>query len=136
MRVIGLDGKNHSFVLAHNQYAAAENKSSFHLAARKLIAKLYPWDTPYEEVTLPGTATKQHGVLFADFVIPRRRLIIEVHGEQHYKFNPYFHVDMSGWRLQQLRDADKLKWCKLNNWNYVELKYDQQHEWQRQLESA
>lgn len=136
MKVKGLDGRQYSFVLSDNQYSSAENKSSFHLEARSLISKLYPFDPLYEEIALPGTGTSQNSILYADFVIPRRRLVIEVHGEQHYKFIPFFHIDMDGWRLQQLRDGNKRKWCEINHWNYVELKYDEQHDWQHKLAST
>lgn len=133
MKVIGLDGKQHSFLPQKNSYCTATNKSSLHILARELIHELFPHDPIFEEVSLAGTATNQHGILYADFVLVRRKSIIEVHGEQHYKFVPYYHVDMNGWVLQRTRDKNKRLWCEKNSWTYVELKFDEQDTWRDKL---
>ena len=65
-----------------------------------------------EEVTLPGTKTSsRRTLLYADLYIPNRDLIVEVHGEQHFKFNSFFHKDKMAFFKAQARDKDKRAWC-------------------------
>src|SRR4030042_6223085 len=55
-----------------------------HLRARNLLRQLYPLQSILEEVPLCGTNLR------ADFYLPFNKLIIEVHGQQHYKDTRYF----------------------------------------------
>ncbi len=115
MKVIGLDGK--TYTLKMNEAGILdENRSSFHLKCRELLKELYPLDRIFEEVSLPGS-----NKLTADFLIPLRRLLIEVHGIQHYQYSSHFHKDKSQFFKGKSRDTDKKKWAELNNWFYVEL---------------
>lgn len=77
-----------------------------------------------EEVSLPGIN------LTADFYIPMERMVVEAHGEQHYKFIPFFH----GTKLKFLQacrnDRVKEGWCEENEIKFVELPFDEgDEEW-------
>lgn len=50
-----------------------------------------------------------------DFYIHSKRLAIEVQGNQHFEFVPFFHGDESGFERQQERDAKKASLCRENN---------------------
>jgi len=122
--VQGLDGRSHSWNLA-----AYANKpragSKLHEEARVILSELFPFDSILEEVQLPGTS------LFADFYIHRPRLLVEVQGEQHYKFNSHFFKTQSAFREAQMRDRNKKEWCELNSIQLVELPFNKRDEWRK-----
>lgn len=118
MRVKGLDGKEYPWRLAGHTVLDSDvrERSRGHLRCRKLLEKLYPFDLRLEEVHLPGS-----GKLAADFVIPSRRLIVEVHGKQHYAYSTFLHGDRLSFYRSRERDGRKREWAELNNFRYVEL---------------
>lgn len=71
--------------------------------------------------------------LVADFFIPDLKVLIEVHGEQHYKFVKRFHKTNGGFNASKKRDKMKQEWCELNDIIYVELPFDQKDEWAKIL---
>jgi hypothetical protein len=123
MKVLGLDGKTYSWNLA--QYTSNNrNVSSLHSKARALLQQMYPMDAILEEVALPGTR------LFADFYINRIKMIVEVHGEQHYKYNAHFFNSQKDFLQAKKRDQDKKNWAKLNGISLVELPFNEQNKWE------
>lgn len=133
MKVKGLDGRTHTWDLAgHVPLGSEQAGSSGHKLARKLLEKLFPLDKRLEEVILPGT-----GNLRADFFLPSRRLVCEVHGRQHYQFVLHFHQTRLGFIKHQQRDRDKREWCELNNINYCELPHDEsEDQWAKRILSG
>lgn len=103
-----------------------KKRSSYHLAAMKLIKSIYPMDNILEEVSVPGER------LFLDIFLPVRRLVIEVNGQQHYEFNSHFYDDKLDFGAAQGRDKRKQEWCEINEIELVVLdsKDDEQH-WQQ-----
>jgi hypothetical protein len=95
-----------------------KRRSAPHLRARELLRRVYPLDRVLEEVYLPGVK------LTADFVLPLRRLVVEVHGEQHYTFNPFFHGSRFGFAASLRRDREKADWCRANALELVVFKWD------------
>jgi len=137
MNITGLDGKDYSWNPGANQAKASEQfKSSIHKKAKILLDNLFPYDRILEEVSLPGTKTQfRRGMLRADFFIPNRDLVVEVHGEQHYKFNSFFYKDKLNFYRAKVRDVDKKEWCELNNIRLVALDYNEDtDEWRRKIE--
>jgi hypothetical protein len=137
MKYRGFDGRDYSISVA--DYTVYEDstraKSDLHLRARCLLKSIFPCDRILEEVTLPGSKTKNSSVLYADFLIPSRSLIVEVQGEQHYKFIPFFHGNATGFKNARARDNDKREWCQLNGLFLVELPFNlQDDEWRKKIE--
>jgi hypothetical protein len=98
---------------------------------RVLLRKLFPFDVRMEEVPLPGS-----GGLKADFIILSEKLMVEVHGRQHYEFVQHFHRTPEGFREAKQRDANKRKWCDINGIRYVECPYNESVEqWERRITS-
>lgn len=130
MKVLGLDGREYTWKLTGKMVNAGDKRprSSFHLKARALLREIYPVSPILEEVELPGS-----GGLRADFYLPQQNRIIEVHGEQHYKFSKHFHGDRRGFLLSQKRDADKTEWCAINNIKYLALPYSESEDVWRAL---
>jgi hypothetical protein len=119
MKVRGLDCREYNWDLTgHVPIGTEQSGSSYHARARALLEKLFPTDNRLEEVPLPGTQR-----LVADFYLPARRMIIEVHGEQHYKFISHFHGTRLGFFYSCQRDLKKREWCEINNIRYIELPY-------------
>lgn len=57
-----------------------------------------------------------------DFYLPQHNTIIEVHGEQHYKQNNLFKLNIEE---QKRRDIEKYNYCISRNFDYVVISYQQ-----------
>lgn len=123
MKITGLDGKTYKWQLS-SYMRESTNPSSYHEKARSILKEIFPTQILLEEVTLPGSGKD---VLYADFFMPHRRLMVEVHGKQHYEQVAIFHgTDTNGkmkfYKAQQ-RDRNKKEWCAINNITLLELSY-------------
>lgn len=126
MKVIGLDGKTHIWTPRHT--TSHTKHSKLHLKARYLLKKIWPNHVILEEVHLAGTS------LFADFIIFGAKIVIEVHGEQHYGFNTLFHSSKADFVAQQSRDSDKATWCELNGFELIILPHwETEDEWHNRI---
>ena len=137
MKAIGFNGREYGWNL--NKYDVYNNdprkRSKNHLRARKILRAIYHSYRVLEEVKLPGsTLSHRRSVLYLDFFIPNIRLGVEVHGQQHYEYTPFFHRNKAGFLKAQTRDEDKLRWCELNNIELIVLKHsDDDNEWREQI---
>ena len=107
---------------------ASDNRprSKLHAEARKIIYELFPTMQILEEVPIKPRGTTQ----YIDFYINQIKLAIEVHGQQHYKFNTMFHASAQDFLNQRKKDSDKKEWCEINNITYIELPYNKKvEEW-------
>jgi predicted adenine nucleotide alpha hydrolase (AANH) superfamily ATPase len=69
--------------------------------------------------------------------VPHKKICLEVHGEQHYKFVPFYHSTMLNFLKSQKRDKEKLEWCDINNIQYIELPFDESKEkWIDRIKNA
>lgn len=138
MKVIGLNKKE--YILDLSKYIvranSAKKKSTYHLIARKLLREMFNGYSVLEEVKLPGSrCPSKKSVLFLDFLIPTSMIGIEVHGEQHYEYIPFFHKTKANFLRAKRRDAIKAEWCELNNIKLIEFKYSDTIEtWRDQIE--
>lgn len=64
-----------------------------------------------------------HKKLPFDFFIPEYNIVIEYHGEQHYKKSGYFEKRAGGLKGLQYRDKIKKQFCLLNNILYLEISF-------------
>jgi hypothetical protein len=127
MKTVGLDGSLHKLSFTGlSSKGSLKNKSSFHLEARNILKELYPTLQIIEEVPIHITKSE---ILYVDFLIPLIKRCIEVHGEQHYAFTPFYHRSPMDFLKQKKRDKDKQEWCNINNFSYIELPYNQQQQW-------
>lgn len=131
MKVKGLDDKIYSWNPKHNQF---NNASSLHERVKNLLIELFPCDVILEEVSLPGTATNQHDMLRCDFFLPSRKLLVEIHGEQHYKYNTFFFQNKLAYYKAKGRDISKRKWADINQFTMIELVYNEtEDEWRSRI---
>ena len=130
MKVIGFDGMEHALTFKRCRgNSKRDNKSSHHLRVRGLLSELFPFEKIYEEVTLPGSKTISTGLLYADFLIPNRNIIVEVHGKQHYEYTTHFHKTKADFMKSRKRDKKKIEWCELNDFTIIILPYNREEEW-------
>jgi hypothetical protein len=132
MKVVDFNGREHPWPPTGYivNFDDRRQRSEPHLRCRTLLRLLYPTQIFLEEVPLPGS-TK----LRADFVLPWRNLVVEVHGEQHYTFNPYFHGNKLNFLASKARDLKKIDWCNMNNIGVVELPhYESDEQWRERIE--
>jgi hypothetical protein len=130
MKVIGFDGRSYKIKLPKYQRAAC---SKYHKKAKEIITQIFPFEPIHEEVVLPGSKCRFTGSLYADFFLPNQIMIVEVHGEQHYKYLPFFHSSKLDFMKSQKRDKQKIEWCNLNNIKIVILPYNKESEWKNLL---
>lgn len=135
MKIIGLDGKEHSWNPSGKE-SSSKKRSNLHEKAKKLLDILFPYDRILEEVSLTGTNNGiRRGTLRADFFIPNRNLIVEVHGEQHFQFNKFFFGSKLAFFRAQARDRDKKEWCRINDIKIVEFNHDEDiDDWRKKIE--
>ena len=124
MKTRGLDGQVHNWKLHGYVVRASESRprSKLHLKARTILKDIFPTVQILEEVATPITRTEK---LFFDLYINTVKLVVEVHGQQHYKFNTLFHSSAQDFANQRKRDRRKAEWCEYNNITYVELPYNE-----------
>lgn len=128
MKVVGLDGKSYSWPF-HRSSSDSSDKSSLHIKARTLLRNIFPVDRILEEVSLPGS-----NGLTADFWLPLRRMVVEVNGEQHYKFIPFFHNNILNFYHSKKNDKNKAEWCLINNINFVEFPFNEsEQQWRSRI---
>src|SRR5687767_13061684 len=120
MKVKDLKGREHTLTLVGYRPLANSTRprSEFHVQARSLIKEEFPTDPILEELPVPGER------LFCDFFLPRPRLVIEVHGQQHYKYNSMFHSSLKDFLAGRQNDLRKAEWCKINDLTLVILPYN------------
>lgn len=108
-----------------------QNKSSLHLQARQILTKTYPTMQILEEVPVP---LRKSETLYLDFYLPLLKMAIEVHGEQHYKFIPFYHNSRISFLKSQKRDHDKQEWCEKNGIKYIVFGYMESAEvWEQRV---
>jgi hypothetical protein len=123
MTIKDLDGNSHSWHLTgHIAKGRIDNKSSFHLQARSLLINEFPTLQILEEVPIQ---IRKSEVLFLDFYLPLKKMALEVHGEQHYKFVGFYHSNQLGFIKSQKRDKEKTEWCQINGIKQIVLPYSE-----------
>ena len=136
MKVNGFDGRERSINFS-KYYVYGDDtrhKSKLHKKAKKILREVFPYDSIYEEVSLPGSNKGSSSILRADFFIPNQNLIVESHGQQHYEFTVHFHKTKLDFYKSLARDKNKENWCKLNSIKFVALKYSEsENEWRESL---
>lgn len=130
--VVDLDGHFQQWSLTGAiAHGTIQRKSDLHLQARSILKECFPTLQILEEVPIP---IRRGEILYLDFYLPLNKKCIEVHGEQHYKFVPFFHIDRMGFAKHKKRDHEKKEWCELNNLTYIELPYNLSiEEWKNRI---
>ena len=97
-------------------------RSDLHLKARQLLKEVFATHTICEEVPIQLSRGNK---AFLDFYLPLKKLTIEVQGEQHFKYVPFFHGNIRAFIKQRKADQNKKVWCEINNITFIEFPYNQ-----------
>jgi hypothetical protein len=129
MNVYNIDGKKIKWKL--NGYALGHIPeklcSQYHIKCKSLLQELFAVYSILEEIPVPDLG------LTLDFFIPMKKLAIEVDGQQHDKFVPFFHGNKQKFAKGKTNDRLKEYWCELNNITIIRLKWDEEDTWKNQL---
>ena len=134
MKISDLDGNVHNWKIEGSTVRLNEQipRSSLHLKARSLLRDIYPTLQISEEVQVYLRIRKK---AFLDFYINTIKTVIEVHGQQHYEFIPFYHGTRLGFAQAKKRDRDKVEWCEQNGITVIELPYsEKENEWRKRIE--
>jgi hypothetical protein len=114
----------------HTQYEQLSNKSQFHEALRTVLCTELPFAklTCYQEVNVcdlfPEYEYTNHHY---DWYIKELMLIIELHGNQHYKATSFGTISIRekliNYNLLKFRDTAKKGIALQNGFNYLEIPY-------------
>jgi hypothetical protein len=111
-----------------------ETASSLHKKAEVLLREIFPAITFCSEVSIP---VKKWKTLYLDLYIPLLQTAIEVHGEQHFKYNKHFFVSKKDFAQYRRNDTIKRDWCEINCIRLIELNFNEdEDEWRRKIRSA
>ena len=132
MIVSDLDGLQQELRLTGHMPHGILNKSSYHLAARSILSSIYPTMQILEELPI---SVRKSEILYLDFYIPLTKIAVEVHGEQHYKFIPFFHNTILNFYHSKKNDKNKIEWCEKNNIYLIELPFNEsEQQWRKRVE--
>tara|TARA_R110000772_G_C13072156_1_gene416480 strand:+ start:36 stop:419 length:384 start_codon:yes stop_codon:yes gene_type:complete len=127
MKVIGLDGNEYNWKPASTH----GKRSELHSKGVKVLESLFPHDNIIQEVPLAGTGKNP---LRADVYLPNRNLIVEIHGEQHFKFVKFYHSTKANFMRAKARDVKKAEWCEINQIRLVAFNFDEtEEEWRDKI---
>lgn len=112
-----LTGSNRSIPRVKNYLIDWKGKSRSKLQ-KSVKTFLQPyWNTfiVFEEFPMAGTK------MTFDFYNANKKVVVEVQGQQHTKFTPFFHQRRSNFASQIRRDEQKSQFCELNHITLVEI---------------
>jgi hypothetical protein len=90
-------------------------KSALQYTTGQQVKLKYPFDPILEDVYIPECG------FYFDFWLPKRKIAVEIQGEQHNKFVKFFHKNEAGFREHQERDQRKKDFCRLNSIKLIEI---------------
>ena len=89
-----------------------------------IMGVLNKWNISYKTQVPIISKVNDSGYLYVDFYVETLNTIIEYHGPQHYKPISSRGGDEK-FIKQQVRDKELRQYCKDNNINLIEIKYDE-----------
>jgi len=93
----------------------SKSRSNIQFRAKVFLENHWKDHVVFEEFPVAGTRLR------FDFYNANKRVAVEVHGQQHTKFVPFFHKRRSGFVSQLRRDQQKVDFCELNKIRLVEI---------------
>lgn len=131
MKIQTLDGKTIEWNPVSQSNTRAKS-SQYHTLAREFLHKIFPTVMILEEVSIQVSKKEK---LYLDFYIPALRVAVEVQGEQHFKFTPFFHGTPYEFIQSKRRDSRKKEWCELNEIQIVPLNFNETiEEWRKKFD--
>lgn len=97
-----------------------KSRSNIQFQVKQFLKPFWLGHVVYEEFPVYGSRLK------VDIINFTRRIAIEVHGDQHFKFNKFFHNNRRAvWLDSVNRDGQKLEWLARNEITVIEILQDE-----------
>lgn len=97
-----------------------KSRSKIQFEVKQFFKKYWLACVVYEEFPVFGSRMK------VDIVNATRKIAVEVNGQQHGKFNKFFHNDSRAKYLDGIkRDFAKSKWLEKNGFRLIEIEYNE-----------
>jgi hypothetical protein len=97
-----------------------KSRSNIQYQVKQFLKPFWFGHVVYEEFPVYGARLK------VDIINFTRRIAIEVHGDQHFKFNKFFHNNRRAvWLDSVNRDGQKLEWLAKNGVTVIEILQDE-----------
>lgn len=94
----------------------AKSKSKIQKATKDFLKEFWLKHVVFEEFPVAGTK------MSLDFYNANKRIAIEVQGQQHVKYTPFFHGNNKYNYINQLRrDQNKQEFCEINDIKLIEI---------------
>lgn len=93
--------------------------SNLHKDILKIVKKIFPDEAIKQEVVIKI----DNKSLFLDILLPRKKIAFECDGQQHEKFNKFFHKDINDFMAQKKNDSLKKLWCIENAIILIRIKH-------------
>lgn len=94
----------------------SKSRSKIQKAVKDFLSEYWRGCVVYEEFPVYGTRLK------VDILNASRMQAVEVHGDQHIKFNKFFHSNSREKYLDSIsRDMQKYEWLEQNNFKVIEI---------------
>ena len=96
------------------------SRSKIQFKVKQFLKKYWRSCVVYEEFPVYGSRMK------VDMLNATKKIAIEVNGAQHSNYNKFFHANSRINYLNSIkRDFKKLEWLEKNDYNLVEINYDE-----------
>jgi hypothetical protein len=92
-----------------------KSRSNIQFSGKQFLMKYWNLHVVFEEFPVAGTRLK------FDFYNANKKIVVEINGQQHVKFVPFFHKRRSNFVSQIRRDQQKIDFCELNNIKLIEI---------------
>ena len=92
-----------------------KSRSKYQKSVKDFLFTYWQAHVVYEEFPVFGSR------MSLDFFNLNKKIAIEVQGEGHTKYSPFFHGNPSGYQRQHARDLAKEKFCENNDISYLEI---------------
>ena len=94
----------------------SDSRSKLQKKVKSFLYTVWKTNIVYEEFPVYGTRMK------VDFLNATTKTAVEVNGDQHIKFNKFFHNNSRAQFLKSIkRDLNKSKWLENNGFTLIEL---------------
>ncbi len=97
-------------------------KSSGEAIVEKYLNSFFEIKTQRDTLPCRNPLTKH--IMPYDIEIPSKKIIIEIQGEQHLNFIPYFHITEENFRYQKYKDRIKKEYAESCGYKMIYLFYD------------
>ena len=118
MKLLDINGKEVRIQIRQSDYPMREvSRSNIQHEVGQKLQEMFPHETILEEFPIPGSR------MTLDYFMPRLMIAVEVDGEAHDHYIPFFHGQMSDKKFtkQVKNDMSKNKWCEINGIKLVRI---------------